>query len=131
VLLVAAVIFLASAGWFAYQRMQVSPGDGGAAAAPGGDASAASPSAAWPSCDAVFVPGEEIDTDRALAPCRDPAGGLVAVGNFRCSDGRRLFQVDASTGAPAGWGFGGAAYRETADAASDPAYAAAYSECTA
>jgi hypothetical protein len=52
------------------------------------------------------------------------------VGNFVCQDGRRLFQVDANTGAPAGWGFGGSAYRETADAATDRAYAAAYRKCT-
>ncbi len=81
--------------------------------------------------DEVFVPGEVIDTEQALAPCRDPDGGLKAVGNFRCADGRRLFQVDANTGARAGWGFGGTAYRETADAASDRDYAAAYRACTA
>lgn len=126
-LLVAACVFLASSGWFAYQRMQADPGDP-AGAAPG---TAASPSAAaWPPCAEIFAPGRVIEEEQALAPCRDPDGGLKAVGNFRCTDGRRLFQVDANTGAPAGWGFGGTAFQETADAASDPAYAAAYRECT-
>jgi hypothetical protein len=132
ILLVAALVFLASAGWFAYQRSQVATDDPGTSTAPGGGAPAVARSAAaWPACAEVFVPGEVIDTEQALAPCRDPDGGLKAVGNFRCADGRRLFQVDANTGARAGWGFGGTAYRETADAASDRDYAAAYRACTA
>jgi hypothetical protein len=83
-----------------------------------------------PTCAEVFDPGRLIDEKVALAPCQDPDGKLKAVGNFVCVDGRYLFQVDASTGAPAGWGFGGRAYRETTDAATDPDYAAAYRDCT-
>jgi hypothetical protein len=128
VLLAAAVLFLASAAWFAYQRTGQTPADPGATVDRGAPTAPSTP--AWPSCAEVFVPGRTIDEEAALAPCRGPDGRLKAVGNFVCQDGRHLFQVDANTGAPGGWGFGGSAYRETADAATDRDYAAAYRECT-
>jgi len=85
--------------------------------------------AALPKCDEVFAPGKVIDDAKAAGGCLGPDGGMQAVGSFRCGDGRRLWQVDASTGAKAGWGFGGAKFVASADSASDPAYKRAYEDC--
>ncbi|MFV2102805.1 hypothetical protein [Micromonospora sp. LOL_024] len=84
---------------------------------------------ALPACADVFQPGETIDQEQAAAGCVDPDGGQQMVGAHRCDDGRHLWQVDASTGAKAGWGFGGGKYRASKDAANDPAYSKAYEDC--
>lgn len=85
--------------------------------------------AALPRCSEVFVPGEPIDDEAARAGCRDASGDVQIVGSFDCADGRRLWQVDASTGAPAGWGFSGEKYKASDDPANDPEYAKAYASC--
>lgn len=85
-----------------------------------------------PKCADVFVPGKRIAFPPAEAAkgCADPDGGINIVGSFRCGDGRHLFQVDAATGAPRGWGFDGEAYHATpGEVASDAGYAKAYDEC--
>lgn len=83
---------------------------------------------ALPKCSEMFKVGQKIDAEKAKAGCTDPDGGQQFAGSFRCNDGRRLWQVDASTGAAAGWGFGGDTYRAT-KAGKDPAYAKAYNAC--
>lgn len=86
--------------------------------------------AALPKCGEVFKAGQRIDQAKAAAGCLDARGGVQAPGSFQCGDGRTLWQVDASTGARAGWGYGGDAYHESKDAASDPKYKQAYEKCT-
>lgn len=82
-------------------------------------------------CSDVFQVGKKIDQNVANAGCTDPDGGIHGVGAHRCNDGRHLWQVDASTGAPLGWGFGGDVYHasKTKDIAADPAYKKAYDSC--
>lgn len=82
-----------------------------------------------PLCAEVFRPGQVIDQAKAEAGCLDSRGGVRMLAAFACEDGRSLWQVDASTGTAAGWGFGGERYVPSPDAASDPAYAAAYEQC--
>lgn len=84
---------------------------------------------ALPKCAEVFKLGQKIDQDKAKGGCLDPGGGVQLVGAHRCNDGRYLWQVDASTGAPAGWGFGNDVFVASKDAASDPAYSKAYEKC--
>lgn len=101
-----------------------------ASGAAGPSASAAAPgSGALPACSAVFKPGKVIDEELAASGCLDKAGATQIVGSFNCSDGGRLFQVDATSGATAGYGFGGEKFRATADAADDPEYSNALQSC--
>ncbi|NUT31526.1 MAG: hypothetical protein HOV79_00475 [Hamadaea sp.] len=67
----------------------------------------ASAEAAMPKCADLFQPGKIIDDLKGRNGCKDPDGSIVWTGWGRCDDGRHLFTVDASSGAPEGWGFGG------------------------
>lgn len=80
--------------------------------------------AALPKCAEVFAPGQVIDQAKAQAGCLDPDGGIQVAGAHRCQDGRSLWQVDASTGAKAGYGFGGQKY-----IAGESGYRKAYDSC--
>jgi hypothetical protein len=60
--------------------------------------------------------------------CANAGGKLQLVPVFACKDGRKLFQIDASTGAPSGWGYAGAKYKAT-DPTGDPAYSTAVQKC--
>lgn len=102
------------------------PGSGAQAKAP----AAASSAPQVPECKTVFVVGQVIDAAKGKAGCADPAGAVQAPGSFTCSDGRELFQVDASTGAASGWGFSGDKFTASKEAATDPKYHAAYAKCT-
>lgn len=85
-----------------------------------------------PKCADVFTPGKKIvfPPDEAAKGCADPDGGINIVGSFRCGDGRHLFQADASTGAPRGYGFDGDVYHATeGEVASDSGYKKAYAAC--
>lgn len=84
--------------------------------------------AASPLCSEVFVPGKAIEL--AAAGCRDVDGDLQQPTSFRCHDNRRLWQIDAGFGGPAGYGKDGEPYVAVADTAKDPGYAAAYTACT-
>lgn len=85
---------------------------------------------ALPQCAEVFKPGQKIDAKKAAAGCVDPDGGVQAVGSFRCNDGTHLWQVDAATGATAGYGLDGKAYKAVkGDVAADPGYKKAYESC--
>lgn len=93
-------------------------------------AAAASSAPAAPTCASVFAVGKNIDITGADFACLDPDGRTTVLTSFRCNDGGHLWQVDASTGATAGYGFTGKPYTATVgEAASDPAYAAAYATC--
>lgn len=104
---------------------------GCSASAPSGAAAVAPVSQpALPACREVFVPGKVVDKAKAAGGCTSPSGTLVAVGAFDCSDGQVLWQVDASTGAPAGYAHEGKPYVTVkGDAAADPGYKRAYNAC--
>lgn len=75
----------------------------------------------------AFTPGQPVRVPVDGPQCVDPDGHPVILGAFRCVDGTHLWQVDATTGAVAGWGFDGRPY--IAGSSQDPAYAAAYATC--
>jgi hypothetical protein len=83
--------------------------------------------ATLPQCSDMFQPGRSIHAPAVGPQCADPDGKWVVVGSFRCADGRHLWQVDASTGAPAGYGFDGRPYQR--GTSSDPGYSVAYATC--
>lgn len=85
---------------------------------------------ALPACAEVFQPGKVVDEVLATAGCTSPRGITQFVGFFECQDGGILFQVDANTGAPGGYGFGGKQYRVVkGDPAADKSYKQAYKTC--
>lgn len=92
---------------------------------------AAASLAALPKCGDVFVPGKPIDGAVAVGGCRTAGGGIQVVGYHDCTDGKRLWQVDAGLGAPAGYGRDGQPYiaQATTDSATDPGYGEAYKAC--
>lgn len=92
---------------------------------------AAASLAALPKCGEVFVPGKAIDPAVAMAGCRTTGGGIQVIGYHDCTDGKRLWQVDAGLGAPAGYGRDGEPYvaQATTDSGTDPGYGAAYKAC--
>lgn len=91
----------------------------------------ASPSqaATLPKCGDIFRPGQVIDPTSAPDGCTGPTGTAHAGLYHECTDGRRLYTIDAAMGAPAGWGLTGDVYHAVADAAGDPDFARAYKEC--
>jgi hypothetical protein len=92
--------------------------------------SAAAAQAALPGCAEVFVPGKPVDEQLARAGCKSKRGVVQFVGFFECADGGILFQVDATTGAPNGYGFGGKPYRVVkGESAADKGYKKAYEAC--
>jgi len=127
--LAVALVALAGVGWLVYQRETAPVGTIANPETVDAFASAAAAQAALPACKDVFLPGKVIDAKKAMNGCKGPAGNTIFVGSFDCTDGRKLFQVDANTGAPAGWGFGNGKYRATKEAAADPAYSKAYGSC--
>jgi hypothetical protein len=85
---------------------------------------------AMPACADVFVPGKAIDEKKALGGCKSTRDQIQYIGNFECNDGRVLFQVDAATGAPNGYGFGGGKYVKVAgETAANRGYAKATAAC--
>lgn len=99
----------------------------------GGDSSSstapAPAPATQPACSDLLKPGQKIDQAKAEGGCLDPAGDVRVLGAFRCNNGRNLWLADASTGAPAGWGFGDGEFTAAPDAASDPGFRKAYQTC--
>jgi hypothetical protein len=92
--------------------------------------SAAAAASALPTCSEVFVPGHAVDEKKALAGCLSKRGVVQGIGFFECNDGTVLFQVDASTGAPNGYGFGGKKYVTVkGESAADKGYKKAYQAC--
>ncbi len=86
--------------------------------------------AALPLCSQAFRPGQKIDQRQAAGGCLDPAGTVQAIGSTQCQDGRHLYQVDASTGARPGWGYGGDVYHAVkGDVAANAGYKKAYDTC--
>ncbi|MEU4238857.1 hypothetical protein [Actinoplanes sp. NPDC026619] len=86
--------------------------------------------AALPPCKDVFVVGKPVDKAKATAGCTSPSGGEVQIGAIDCTDATALWQVDASTGAPAGYARDGQTYQLVkGEIASDAAYKKAYESC--
>jgi hypothetical protein len=96
---------------------------------PAGGTSLAAPPR--PKCAEVFVPGRKIvfPPDEAAKGCADPDGGLQIVGVRRCADGGHLFNVDAATGAPKGWGLDGQPYHASSNLDTDAEFGKAYDAC--
>lgn len=83
-----------------------------------------------PSCSELFQPGKPIDAKKASTGCTDGSGGSQVVASFTCNDGTHLWQVDARTGAPAGYGQDGKAYKAVrGEIAADAGYKKAYASC--
>ncbi|MEU4639460.1 hypothetical protein [Micromonospora sp. NPDC023814] len=80
-------------------------------------------------CSDLFKPGQKIEQAEAERGCLDRAGGVQVVGGFRCDDGRDLWVMDSSTGAPAGWGFGDGEFVAVQDATSESGFQKAYQTC--
>lgn len=91
-------------------------------------AASASPSPAWPRCSDVFQPGKKIRVSGDT--CTTASGGVYPMIPFDCADGGKLYQVDADSGAPAGWGRAGGTYvAARGDVNSDPKAAEAMQKC--
>jgi hypothetical protein len=80
-------------------------------------------------CSDLFKPGQKIEQAEAERGCLDRTGGVQVVGGFRCEDGRDLWVMDSSTGAPAGWGFGNDEFVAVQDTASESGFQKAYETC--
>ncbi|MBU2670479.1 hypothetical protein KOI35_43960 [Actinoplanes bogorensis] len=78
-------------------------------------------------CAAVFKAGQVIAKGFDGA-CANAGGKVQLVPVFGCKDGRKLFQIDSSTGAKSGWGYAGAKFKAT-DPTADPAYSTAVQKC--
>ena len=95
----------------------------------GTPASTAATGPAQPRCVDVFRTGEIIEPDAARDGCLDATGTVQQPTSVQCVDGRVLWSVDASTGAPGGWGFSGEEYQASSDAQVDKEYNKAYEKC--
>jgi hypothetical protein len=85
-----------------------------------------------PACATVFQPGKVVDKAQATAGCTSPSGSVQVAGFSDCKDGTVLWQVDATTGAPAGFAREGQPYQTVeGEAAADPGYNKAYEACAA
>ncbi|MEU8662141.1 hypothetical protein, partial [Actinoplanes philippinensis] len=101
----------------------------GAPAAP--EATAASQAAgALPVCGEVFVPDQKVSGFDEQKGCTGKDGTVQFIGAIECSDGTKLWPVDASTGAPTGYGREGQVYRVVkGEVQADNGYKQAYEEC--
>jgi hypothetical protein len=92
-------------------------------------APASAPAAAPPACKDVFQPGKLVDKEKAKAGCSSPSGTALMLASLDCTDGTVLWQVDASSGAPAGYVREGQPYQVVKDAAAEAGYKKAYQAC--
>lgn len=85
---------------------------------------------AVPKCSSLFHAGKILPKppEPGGVTCVNQAGATFAVAGRWCRDGTFLWQVDARTGAPEGWGVSGGMYH-LGKAADDPGYAKAYNNC--
>ncbi|GAA0571029.1 hypothetical protein GCM10010172_64340 [Paractinoplanes ferrugineus] len=80
-------------------------------------------------CSDVFRGGKVIDQGAGAGRCLSPAGEVQAVASFGCTDGRKLYELDATSGA-AGYGFSGSTFEEVdGDLAADAGYRTAVRSC--
>jgi hypothetical protein len=80
-------------------------------------------------CKDIFATGKIIDDAKAKSGCKSPNGQLQILGYIDCSNGKTLYSVDARTGAPVGWGYGGEKFHAVKDIAADAGYGKAYQAC--
>jgi hypothetical protein len=93
-------------------------------------ASAESPAAALPACSDVFVPDKVVAGFDDQTGCTNKEGAVQFVGAMDCGDGTKLWSVDASTGAPTGYGRQGQAYRTVkGEVATDKEYKKVFEAC--
>ncbi|WP_433793792.1 hypothetical protein [Actinoplanes sp. CA-252034] len=102
--------------------------EGAAPAKP--EATAASQAAALPVCGEVFVPDKPVNGFDEQTGCTGKDGTVQFIGAIECGDGTKLWPVDASTGAPTGYGREGQAYRVVkGEVQADNGYKQAYEDC--
>lgn len=99
-----------------------------AAAASSAPAALAEAEVGIPACADVFTAGKTIADDLG-DECENSKGQPWTVLGMDCTDGRKLYQVDASSGAKPGWGFAGSKYRAEDTAGVDSKFAAALTAC--
>jgi hypothetical protein len=99
-------------------------------AAPEASVATVESQSALPACSEVFVPGKPVTGFDDQTGCTNKQGTVQIIGAVDCADGTKLWPVDATTGAPAGYGRAGMAYRVvTGEVAADKEYKKAYEEC--
>jgi hypothetical protein len=99
-------------------------------AAPKASAVTVESQAALPACSEVFVPEKPVTGFDDQTGCTNKEGAVQFIAGIDCPDGTKLWPVDASTGAPAGFGRAGQAYRLVkGEVAADKEYKQAYEEC--
>lgn len=97
---------------------------------PGFPAIPAEPSEpAKPKCADVFTPGKKIPKD-PVDQCTTPSGDPFFLLAMNCTDGRKLYQVDETSGIQAGWGYAGSKYRAEDTTQIGSGYFAALEDCT-
>lgn len=87
-----------------------------------------SPTATGPKCSEVFADGRTIPKATGADSCLNGDGQPTVVFSMDCTDGRKLYQVEADSGARPGWGFGGGKYK-AAKPSSDPKFNDAMTNC--
>ena len=89
------------------------------------------PAAAPPACKDLFQPGKLVDKAQANAGCSTPSGTALMLASLNCADGTMFWQVEASSGAPAGYVREGKPYQAVkGDGTTDAGYKKAYEACT-
>jgi hypothetical protein len=121
--LVVVLLGIGGVGWLLYQRATTPT------VSINGEPADIEAAADMPTCKELYQPGKVIDEKKALAGCMGPRNVISAGSFFNCADGSALFSVDADSGAPAGWGFGGKKFHAAKEPAADPAYGKAYTAC--
>ena len=94
------------------------------------DGSCRRPVEQLPSCSEVFVAGKVIDAEEATG-CRARNGERASLVAFRCPEGKTLYQIDTSSGAPKGWGVTGEMFHTVkGELWNDRGYMAAQDHCS-
>ncbi|GGN86349.1 hypothetical protein GCM10010112_67800 [Actinoplanes lobatus] len=83
-----------------------------------------------PTCAEVFKPGQVVTSYDEQAGCTNKQGSIQFIGAHDCADGTKLWSVDATTGAPAGYARQGQPFRVVkGDIAASKGYKKAYQAC--
>jgi hypothetical protein len=107
-----------------------SPAPAETAAPKASAATVESQAAALPACSDVFVPDKVVAGFDDQTGCTNKDGAVQFVGAMDCGDGTKLWSVDASTGAPTGYGRQGQAFRAVkGEVAADKEYKKAFEAC--
>lgn len=107
-----------------------SPAPADDAAAPKASAATVESQAAMPACSDVFVPDKPVTGFDDQTGCANKEGVVQSIAAIDCPDGTRLWPVDATTGAPAGYWRQGQVFRVVkGEITTDKDYKEAYESC--